>query len=115
MRPLLSFGPTPNAADWSEYVEILDDETGTAYDLTDTLIEMEVRDQTGCRRLYGSTSDGVLELYINGFSFAFTASQMQCLKAGSYTANVRFTDSITGAVIEPIIANLPIVEGGFRP
>lgn len=115
MRPLLSFGPTPNASDWSEYVEILDDETGTAYDLTDTLIEMEVRDSMGCRRLHGTTNGDEIELYINGFSFAFPASQMQSLRAGSYTVNVRFTDSITGAVIEPIIANLPIIEGGFRP
>lgn len=114
MRPLLSFGPTPNAADWSEYVEVLDDETGTAWDLTDTLVEMEVRDQNGCRRLYGSTTDGVLELNGDGFEFLFPASVMKQLCAGSYTVNIRFTDSITGTVAEPVIANLPIIEGGYR-
>lgn len=114
MRPLLSFGPTPNAADWSEYVEVLDDDTGTAWDLTDTLVEMEVRDQDGCRRLYGSTAGGQLELQGDGFEFTFPAASMKCLRPASYTVNVLFTDSITGTIAEPIIANLPIIEGGYR-
>lgn len=113
MRPLLSFGPTPNAADWSEYVEVLDDETGTAWDLTSTLVEMEVRDQDGCRRLYSSTND-TIDLAGDGFEFEFPAEQMKCLCAGSYTVNIRFTDSITGTIAEPVIANLPIIEGGYR-
>lgn len=114
MRPLLSFGPTPNAADWSDYIEVLDDDTGTAWDLTDVLVEMEVRDPYGTRRLYGSTNDGVLDRSGDGFDFSFTAAQMQELKAGSYTVNIRFTDSITGTIAEPVIANLPIIEGGYR-
>jgi hypothetical protein len=114
MRPLQSFEPTPNAADWSEYVEVLDDETGTAWDLTGVLVEMVVRDAEGCRRLYGSTSGGELELEGAGFRFSFSADQMRCLCPGSYTAYCRATDSVTGAVEEIFIANLPIIEGGYR-
>ena len=114
MYTILSFPPTPNAADWSEYVEVLDDETGTAWDLTDTPIELEVTDKRGCRVLIGSTADGHLELDGDGFEFAFPASAMRQLCAGSYTVNLRFTDSITGTVAEPVIANLPILEGGYR-
>jgi hypothetical protein len=109
-----SFAPQPNAAEFSEYIEVLDDETGTAWDLSTSLIEMEVRDQRGCRRLYGSTSDGKLGLLDEGFDFSFQASEMRQLCAGSYVVNVRITDSITGAVTEPIIANLPVIEGGYR-
>jgi hypothetical protein len=75
---------------------------------------MEVTDQRGCRRLYGSTSDGSLELLGSGFEFEFPATSMRNLCAGSYTVNIRFTDSITGTVAEPVIANLPIIEGGYR-
>lgn len=114
MRPLLSFGPTPNAADWSDYIEVLDDDTGTAWDLTNVLVEMEARDQNGCRRLYGSTDLGQIDVVAEGFEFSFLAEVMQQLCPGSYTVNIRFTDSITGTVAEPIIANLPIIEGGYR-
>lgn len=114
MRPLLSFGPTPNAVGWSDYVEVLDDETGTAWDLTDVLVEMEVVDADGCRRLYGSTSDGSLTLSGDGFEFAFPRTSMRKLCAGSYTVNIRFTDDTTGDDAEPVIANLPIIEGGYR-
>jgi len=114
MRPLQSFEPTPNAADWSEYVEVLDDETGTAWDLSNSLVEMEVVDQRGGRRLYGSTADGTLSLVADGFDFLFPASTMKQLCAGSYTVNIRFTDNITGTIVEPVIANLPIIEGGYR-
>lgn len=109
-----SFEAQPNAADFAGYVEAIDIETETAWDLTTTLIEMEINDQRGCRRLYGSTDDGKLALSADGFTFAFPASSMRDLCAGSYVVNIRFTDSVTGFVQEPSIANLPIIEGGFR-
>lgn len=114
MINLGSFIAIPNAADWAETVEVIDDDTGTAWDLTDTLIELEVRDQRGCGRLAGSTSDGIITLEGAGFAFAFPASSMKDLCAGSYIVNIRFTDSVTGFIAEPVIANLPVLEGGFR-
>ena len=115
MLNLGSFDQAPNAADWADTIELLDDETGTAWDLTTTLVEMEVADQGGCRRLYGSTADGKLVVIAGfGFEFAFPASSMRALCAGSYVVNIRLTDSITGFVAEPIIANLPVIEGGYR-
>lgn len=114
MIPLGSFVATPNAADWSEAIEVLDDDTGTAWPLDDWLIELEVRDQRGCQRLLGTTADGAIILTSTGFEFSFAAARMRDLCAGPYTVNIRFTDSVTGAVAEPVIANLPIIEGGFR-
>lgn len=114
MINLGSFAAAPNAADWSEYVEVLDDDTGTAFDLTNTLIEMEVTDRDGCRRLYGSTTDGTVDLVGDGFEFTFAATRMKDLRAGSYTVNIRLTDSVTGTVAEPAIALLPVLEGGYR-
>lgn len=114
MIDLGAFERQSNAADFAGYIEVLDDETGTAWDLTDTLIEMEIADQRGNRRLYGSTVDGKIVLGADGFDFAFPASSMRDLCAGSYVVNIRFTDSVTGFVQEPAIVNLPVVEGGFR-
>lgn len=114
MSPLLSFGPTPNAVSWSDYIEVLDDETGTAWDLTGILVEMEVRDVDGCRRLYGTTTSGELVIAGDGFEFTFPRSSMKHLCPGSYTVFIRFTDSVTDDDAEPVIANLPIIEGGYR-
>lgn len=114
MINLGSFAAAPNAADWSEYIEVLDDDTGTGFNLTSTLIEMEIADQRGCRRLYGSTADGKITLAGDGFEFAFPSTSMRQLCAGSYTVNIRLTDAVIGFVAEPAIANLPVLEGGYR-
>lgn len=114
MINLGSFAAAPNAADWSEYIEVLDDDTGTAFALTTALVEMEVTDRSGRRRLYGSTVDGAIALVGDGFEFAFPAASMRQLCAGSYTVNIRLTDSVSGFVAEPAIANLPVLEGGYR-
>lgn len=118
MINLGSFPPQPNAADWTETVRIVDEQTGTAWDLTDSLIELEVTDErtdTGRRLLFGSTTQGeiVLEPDI-GFTFTFPAERMRCFCAGSYTVRIRITDNSTGFVAEPIIAGLPIIDGGYR-
>lgn len=112
MINLGSFQPASNAADWYGYIEVLDDDTGTAWDMTGVLIELEVRDYDRCRRLYGSTSDAKLVVIDSGFEFNFPASSMRGLCAGSYTVNIRFTDA-DGVIDEPIITNLPVIEGGY--
>ena len=109
-----SFDAQPNGADWTDYVEVLDDDTGTAWDLSDTLIEMEVTDQLQRRLLYGSTADGKIALAADGFEFSFPSTLMRDIRAGSYMVFVRFTDASSGTVAEPIIANLPVIEGGYR-
>lgn len=114
MIPLGSFDAQPNAADWYGSIEVIDDDTGTAWDLTDYLIEMEVRDADGYRRLSGTSTDGTITLAGDGFEFTFAASRMRDLVAGSYVVNIRLTDSETGFVSEPVIASLPVLEGGFR-
>ena len=114
MSAMNSFRPVPNAGDWSGYVEIIDKTTGSAWDLTSILVEMETVDQSGCRRLYGATSDGTLVVAGDGFEFLFPVAQMRSLCAGSYTVNIRGTDSNSGAAHELAIVNLPIIEGGYR-
>ncbi len=109
-----SFEAAPNAAYWTGYVEVIDDETDSGFDLDDALIEMEVTDQRGCRRFYGSTTDGRLTVSGDGFNFEFPDTVMKQLCAGSYTVNIRITDEITGFVAEPAIATLPVLEGGYR-
>lgn len=113
MITLDSFQPTPNAADWAEAIEVTDADTGTALPLDDYLIEIEIVDQRRSRRVYGSTTDGIVATTSTGFEFSFPASSMRDLCAGSCTVNIRFTDIVTGAVLEPVIANLPVIEGGF--
>ena len=114
MNSLGTFEPASNAADWAEAVSVTDDDSGTSCPLATYLIELELRDQDGARRLAGSTADGALTLSPAGFAFAFPAATMRGLSAGSYTVNIRFTDSATGFVAEPVIAELPVLEGGFR-
>lgn len=109
-----AFEPASNAADWAEAISVTDDDTGSAWPLATWLIEMEVRDQDGGRRLSGSTADGALTLTPAGFAFAFPAAAMRGLCAGTYTVNIRFTDNATGFIAEPVIADLPVLEGGFR-
>lgn len=109
-----AFQAQPNGADWEEYIEVLDDDTGTAFDLSQASIEVEIADTYNRRRLIGTLADGHVDLIDDGFSFAFTAAEMRNLAAGSYTVNIRITDNATGFVMEPVIAMLPILEGGFR-
>lgn len=114
----MMFGPfprQPNAATFTGHIDVIDGETNTVWDnLPSILFEMEIVDQRNCRRIYGSTSDGKLTLAGNGFDFLFAASEMRNLCAGPYTVRVLATDSLTGFVQEPFIADLPIIEGGFR-
>lgn len=114
MSPLVSFPPQPNGADFAGHIDVLDDVTNTPWDLTGVLVEFEIVDGRGCRRVYGSTDDAKLELAGDGFDFRFSASEMRQLCAGSYTVNVRATDAATGFVQEPFIYNLPVIDGGYR-
>lgn len=110
-----TFTRQPNAADFVGHVDVIDDQTNTAWgDLSTVKIEMEIVDRRGCRRLYGSTIDGKLTLAGDGFDFRFPASEMRNLCADSYTVNIIATDTMTGFVAEPVIATLPVIEGGFR-
>lgn len=115
MIPLGSFAATYNSETWTEVAAVDDDDTGTAFDLSDALIEMEVRDQRGCRRLYGSTTDGKLVVIEDeGFEFTFSATEMSALCAGSYNVFIRLTDSTTG-ISETWGGALPVLDGGYRP
>lgn len=109
-----SFPRQPNAATFAGHIDVIDDQTDTPWDLSTVKIEMEITDQRNCRRLYGSTEDGKVTVAGDGFDFLFAASDMRGLCAGSYTVNILATDTLTGFVAEPVIANLPVTEGGYR-
>jgi hypothetical protein len=113
MNPIGSFDPTYNSENWAGHIDVIDNDTGTAWDLSDILIELELRDDRGCRRFLGSTTDGQLEIEGDGFAFDFPPATMKQLCAGSYTAFIRLTDNTTGYV-EVWSATLPVLDGGYR-
>lgn len=113
MNIIGAFDPTYNSENWSDQVNVIDNDTGTAWDLTDILIELELRDERGRRRVYGSTTDALLTIEGDGFAFDFPATTMRDLCAGSYTAFIRLTDNAT-AYVEVWSATLPVLEGGYR-
>jgi hypothetical protein len=108
-----TFDPTYNSENWSGQVDVIDNDTGTAWDLTGILIELEVRDGRNCRRFSGSTADGSLTIEGDGFAFDFPPDTMRRLCAGSYTAFIRLTDNAT-SYVEVWSATLPVLEGGYR-
>jgi len=113
MITISPFEATYNSETWADQINVIDNDTGTAWDLTDILIEMEVRDQRGCRRLYGSTADGRLVVSGDGFEFDFPPEMMRNLCAGSYVVFIRLTDSAT-SYVEVWSAALPVLEGGYN-
>lgn len=113
MTPIGAFDPTFNSENWSGQIDVIDNDTGTAWDLSSILVELEVRDDRGCQRFRGSTTDGRLTIEGDGFAFDFLPETMRQLCAGSYAAFIRLTDSATGYV-EVWSATLPVLEGGYR-
>jgi hypothetical protein len=60
-----------------------------------------------------STADGRITITADGFAFVIPATAMRNLIAGTYAVNGRITFA-DGAVVQPFISSLSILEGGYR-
>lgn len=106
-----------NAEDWNVQVAVLDDATGTGFDLASYTITIRVTDERGSQVLTGSTSDGVVSLIEDEddvesiISWVFRASTMAGLSAGTYIVAVTIANG--SETVQMILGRLPVLEGGF--
>jgi hypothetical protein len=110
----IKLSPVSNRADWIESFELINDDTGEIItDLDDVVMKIEVRDETHCRRLTGSTDDGTITEIASGvMQWHFTPQQMGSLCFGTYEVGLIITrDDITE---QELIGTLPVVEGVVR-
>lgn len=104
--------PRSNQADWTDYVECRDADTGEALDISDaTAITVRLRDPQGrCTVLEASLGDGVtLSDQTGVLGFTFTAAQMQTLRAKTYDFGVLVT--LDGAIEQVVLGTVPILQG----
>lgn len=103
-----------NRARWTFSVELTDEDTGAAVDLTGATIEVAVRDQQSKQPLLtGSTTDGRVTLTsptAGIFSILFTRDIFGVLAAGMYDVGVRVILA-SGSDFQLIVATLPVVDG----
>lgn len=106
------FPPVSNRADWVQWCEIVNDDTGEPIeDISDLAITVEVRDQScGRAALSAGTSNGKVSIIAPGvFQWSFTLPEMSQLCAGTYEIGVTIErDEFTTQLL---IGTLPVVDG----
>lgn len=81
-----------NSGDFRPIFRFTDKSTGELIDFTDAYIEVEVKDQEGCRKFEGSTTGGQVTILDTGrFQLVIPASTMQRLCPGQYKWGGLFT------------------------
>lgn len=105
-----------NNADWDTNCEFKASydggETFGLIDFTGAEIKVEVRDIDGCSRIVGTTLNGKITILDLGvFNILIPASEMNCLRPGSYNAGGVY--SINGSIIDLFEGTLT-VRGGPR-
>lgn len=74
-----------NSADFRPIFRFTDKETGELIDFTGAYIEVEVKDQDGCKKFEGTTTGGQVTILDAGrFQLVIPASTMQGLCPGQY-------------------------------
>lgn len=102
-----------NNADWKTQFQFSDGETGDLIDFTDAVIEIDVRDSEGCRKIGASTTNGRIAIISTGiFELDIPASEMNCLCPGSYQVGGVY--SLNGETISLFTGSLSIVSGVAR-
>lgn len=110
-----------NAADWNDTIQFRDN--GTPLDIsaaTEISVRVRRQDDRGGRDYGHNHGSNLLEATLTGgtvvkegstgvASFSFTKEQMSRLCAGTYVLSVLITSP--SATSNPVIGNLPIVEG----
>lgn len=107
--------PQSNRADWVEFVEITDQETGEPIDLTDCSIEVQVRYQNSGAStvLSGDTDGGEVTILDTGvFQIEFPASQMASINPDTYDVGAIIERD--GETAQILIGTIPIIEGVVR-
>lgn len=108
-----TLSPRSNKAGWNYIVEVIDEDTDEAVDISDTSIVLELRDpRTDTIALSGTTDNGCITLLddVGFFQVTFTAIQMRTLLAESYEVGCTITNDDS----EPqqlIIGTLPVLDG----
>ena len=103
-----------NRQTWIEQVELTDKDTGTAIDLTDNSIVVEVR-KTGCSTptLTATTANGAVTFPSGAsagiFQWLFAESSMDDLDPGRY--EVRVTSTVDAVTTQLMIATVDVLDG----
>lgn len=105
-----ALGPVSNRAGFSMFVELLDDDTGNAVDLTGASIVFEVSDE-GSAVLSATTDNSKVTVVDTGiFKVEFTSDEMRALYAKTYLVGC----TVSNPDSEPqqiIIGSLPVLDG----
>lgn len=102
-----------NNADWNMKLQVTDAETGAAVDFSDADIEVEVKDASGCLKLQGSISNGMVTLPDVGvIEWNFPVTEMQNLCPGSYKMGAVY--ELGGATISLFTGDLTVIDGVAR-
>lgn len=108
-----NFRRISNRADWSETIELIDDDTGEVItDLDDVIVRVQVRE--GCRPvLTAETGDETVVVSSFGtITWTFPASRLSNICPGTYEVGI--TIERNGSVEQELIGSLPVYEGVAR-
>lgn len=101
-----------NKATFNQSFTVIDDETGTGFDITNATIKYEIRDPASLSSLLTATNDDGIDLSsaVDGiFTVSFTASQMGNLCGKEY--DVGCTVEIADEISQFFVARQPVIDG----
>lgn len=102
-----------NKATWqSEVAELVDEDDGTAVDLTTVNpldIEVLIKDMDGCTRATATIDNAKVTVPGPGFQWRFEDTDLRCLCAGTYRLGAKVT--IDGFITDVIDGTIVVVEG----
>lgn len=102
-----------NNADWNRQIHVAYKNSDAPVDFTGAVIEIEVKDANGCRKLEGSVADGRVTLPDAGvIEWLFPASVMEDLCPGSY--NMGAVYQLNGATVSLFTGQLVVIDGVAR-
>jgi len=106
-----TLSPTTTQEDWKLIVEIDDEDTGEALDLTGATIVFEVRDPKSRGIVLSATSNNgkILILDTSIFQVLFVRSEMLGLVAQNYEVGCVLT--VNGETKQYIIGSVPVLDG----
>lgn len=108
------FPAASNSADWSVQFEMIDEDTGLAFDLTGYSIEIAIRSDKSQNPSLTGTLDDYISLSGDAadgvFVVSFPEAQMSDLCAGTYNVGIVLTSG-AGTKTQLLACTLPVVDG----